>query len=91
MANSVGAQELLKGYETSREAAQRLGIKIARMNQLLNEGRIPGAIKVGKNHIYLVPKDAWPEPKGFGRPPLWEEKAERAKANAKAKKSKSDD
>ena len=44
------------GYITVRQAAEKWGITMRRVQGLLKEERIPGAIKPG--HDWLIPKDA---------------------------------
>ena len=41
-------------FLTVAQAAQRLGVKPARVRQLLGEGRIPGAVKFGRD--WAVPQ-----------------------------------
>jgi excisionase family DNA binding protein len=57
------------GYETAQEAAGRYGVDDSQVRRLCIAGRIPGAVKVGRQ--WLIPSEAWPEQTGFGRPPEW--------------------
>jgi hypothetical protein len=57
------------GYETAQEAAGRFGIDDSQVRRLCIAGRVPGAVKVGRQ--WLIPSGAWPEETGFGRPPEW--------------------
>ncbi len=66
-------------YETTKEAAERLGVNESRVRQLLAEGRLIGErLGAGFGGVWMVKKDSWPETKGFGRPLKWAGKAERA-------------
>ncbi|WP_273845364.1 helix-turn-helix domain-containing protein [Rubrobacter calidifluminis] len=62
----------LEGYETSAQAAERYGIDQSQVRRYCEAGRIPGAVKVANR--WLIPRDAWPEQTGFGRPPEWTKK-----------------
>jgi excisionase family DNA binding protein len=57
------------GYQTTLEAAVRFGVDDSQVRRLCIAGRIPGAVKMGRQ--WLIPSEAWPEPTGFGRPPEW--------------------
>jgi len=46
----------LPGFETTQQAAERLGLTDSRIRQLAIAGRIPGALKVGS--MWFVPDDA---------------------------------
>lgn len=60
----------LEGYETAQEAAARYGIDDSQVRRYCSQGRIPGAVKVGRQ--WLVPADAWPkESEVIRRPPRW--------------------
>lgn len=69
----MGKASGIAGYETATAAAERLGVRESRVRQLCIAERIPGAVKVGRQ--WLIPKDSWPEPTGFGRPPQWTDRA----------------
>lgn len=59
----------IPGYETAQEAAGRFGVDDSQVRRLCIAGRVPGAVKVGRQ--WLIPSGAWPEETGFGRPPEW--------------------
>lgn len=69
----MGKASGIAGYETARIAAKRLGVRESRVRQLCIAGRLPGAMKVGRQ--WLIPEGSWPEPTGFGRPPRWSDRA----------------
>lgn len=59
---------------TTAEAADRLGLSVARVKVLAAEGRIPGAVKVGRQWVF----PAEPRIEGLkphGRPPLRQQSA----------------
>lgn len=55
----------MQGYITAREAAKKFGFEYTYMTRLLNEGRVPGALKWQRD--WLVPKDAKVEKLSPGR------------------------
>lgn len=42
---------MIKGYLTTAEAAERLGVSTTRIRQMILEGVIKGATKVGQNNL----------------------------------------
>lgn len=60
----------LADYETSAQAAERLGIDRSQVRRYCEEGRWEGAFKPHPR-LWLVPKDTKPKRKAFGRPPAW--------------------
>ena len=59
---------LMEGYETAREAAERLGFEYSYFTRKLNRGEIPGAQKF--QQVWIVPTDATREQveRPIGRP-----------------------
>ena len=52
----------LPSYITAKQAAQDLGVSYSRMRQLLNEGRIRGAVKPQRDWLVPSPVDLLPRP-----------------------------
>ena len=59
----------IEDYETTTQAAERFGIDPSQVRRYCEQGRIAGIVKVANR--WLIPKDSWPVPAGFGRPPEW--------------------
>ena len=53
-------------YATTREIAEKWGITNRRITKLCNEGRVDGAVLMGR--IWIIPKNA-PKPEGQKRGP----------------------
>jgi excisionase family DNA binding protein len=60
---------------TTRQVAERLGVSIGRIHQLINEGRLP-AEKLGRDYVIQEEDLTLVESRKVGRPP-------KAKANSK--------
>lgn len=73
-------KESMRDVLTTKEAAERLGISRRRINDFINEGRLP-AEKVGRDHLIKVPDLKLIEDRKPGRPP-------KAKAETSSKASK---
>jgi excisionase family DNA binding protein len=56
----------LPGYETTQQAAERLGLTDSRIRQLAIDGRLQGALKIGT--MWFIPIDAVAEDRRRGRP-----------------------
>lgn len=56
------------GLLTTRQAAERLGISIPRVHQLISEGRLP-AEKVGRDYVIREEDLRHVEGRKVGRPP----------------------
>lgn len=73
-------------YMDVRQTAERLGLGVARVGQLIARGDLEGAVPVGgdpesgRPAMWLVPEDSWPEWGGKGRPPLWLRAVERERS-----------
>lgn len=52
--------EGLEGYETTKEVAERLGVNTSRIRQFALAGRLPGAMKAGRD--WVIPKGTTPTP-----------------------------
>ncbi len=46
----LNSLDMLEGYLTTKEAAERLGVSVGRVKQFVAEGRLP-AIKVGHTNL----------------------------------------
>jgi excisionase family DNA binding protein len=71
------------GLLTTKQAAERLGISIPRIHQLINEERLP-AEKVGRDYVIREEDLSLVEDRKVGRPP--KAKAESSKASKKGGK-----
>lgn len=60
---------MLEGYESSAQAAERLGIVPSQVRRYCEQDRWPGAQKVAGR--WFVPDGSKPTLSGFGRPPKW--------------------
>ena len=45
----------MNGYVTAKRAAEECGVSRRRINQLLQQGRIKGAVKLGKQWVMPMP------------------------------------
>lgn len=68
---------------TTKESAERLGVTVARVHQLINEGRLP-AEKMGRDYFIKEDDLKLVEDRKPGRPP----KTETAKASKQVGKKK---
>lgn len=59
---------MLEGYLTTKEAAEKLGISVGRVKQLVAEKRLP-AIKVGNTNLVKEEDLRLVEDRPNGRPP----------------------
>lgn len=73
------------GLLTTKQAAERLGISIPRIHQLINEGRLP-AEKVGRDYVIKEEDLRLVEDRKVGRPP--KAKTESSKAVKKSARKK---
>lgn len=71
------------GLLTTKQAAERLGISIPRIHQLINEERLP-AEKMGRDYVIKEEDLRLVEDRKVGRPP--KVKAESSKASGKGGK-----
>jgi excisionase family DNA binding protein len=70
---------------TTKQAAERLGVSIGRIHQLINEGRLP-AEKLGRDYVIREEDLKLVEDRKVGRPP--KAKAESSKSSQKKSKKK---
>ena len=61
--------DMVQGYETAAEAAERLGITPSQVRRYCEQERWPGAVKMAGR--WVMPKASVPTTAGFGRPPRW--------------------
>lgn len=59
-----------KPFATCTEAAQELGLSARRIRALCEQGRVHGAIKVGRD--WLIPRPIRIEPARKGPKPSWD-------------------
>lgn len=58
----------LKGYLTTKEVAERLGVSVGRVQQFIAEGRLP-AIKIGQTNLVKESDLNLVKDRRTGRPP----------------------
>lgn len=58
---------MLKGYLTTKEVAERLGVTVGRVQQLIAENRLP-AVKVGRDNLVSEADLKLVEVRKIGRP-----------------------
>ena len=58
----------LKGFLTTKEVAQRLGVSVGRVQQFIAEGRLP-ATKIGQTNLVRESDLKLVEERKTGRPP----------------------
>ena len=54
----MSLKTVMEEYETTKQAAERLGVNDSRVRQLLLAGRFPEAVKTGRD--WWIPKGAVP-------------------------------
>lgn len=59
---------MLKGYLTTKEVAQKLGVSVGRVQQFIANGRLP-ALKVGNTNLVKESDLKLVENRTNGRPP----------------------
>lgn len=59
----------LAGYQSAKEAAERIGVDDSQVRKLAAAGRLPGATKFG--NLWVVPENSWPTVVERGRPARW--------------------
>lgn len=60
---------MLEGYESSQQAAERLGITASQIRRYCEQDRFKGAQKVAGR--WFIRTGSVPTTAGFGRPPRW--------------------
>lgn len=59
----------LAGYQSAKDAAERIGIDDSQVRKLAAADRLPGATKFG--NLWFVPEESWPTVSNRGRPARW--------------------